>query len=157
MPAQACGIEVATVVTATAPVLAVVASAARQSYPDECCGFLFGRWNSASAEITSARPVPNVREENRRRRFEITPVHFAEAEAYAEKHGLDLLGVYHSHPDHPAEPSQYDLERALPGFLYLIVSVRKGEVGGGRWWELKPDRTAFLEAAQRRPTAQERE
>jgi proteasome lid subunit RPN8/RPN11 len=157
MPARASGIEVATVVTVAAPVLGVVASAARQSYPDECCGFLFGRWNGDSAEIASAQPVRNVREENRRRRFEITPADFAEAEAYAEDHALDLLGVYHSHPDHPAEPSRYDLERALPGFLYFIVSVRRGEVADGRWWELKPDRTDFLEATQLRRSAQDTE
>jgi len=150
MPARVSGIDMATIVTVAAPVLGVIASAARQSYPDECCGFLFGRWNGDSVDIASAQPVRNVRKENRRRRFEITPKDFAEAETYAENHGLDFLGVYHSHPDHPAEPSQFDLERALPGFLYFIVSVRKGEVGDGRWWELKPDRTAFLEVTQRR-------
>jgi proteasome lid subunit RPN8/RPN11 len=157
MRAQASGIEMTTIVTVPALVHDLIASDARQGYPDECCGFLLGRWNGDSAEVASARPVRNVREENRRRRFEITPRDFAQAETHAENHGLDLLGVYHSHPDHPAEPSQYDLERALPGFLYLIVSVRKGKVGDSRWWELRPDRSAFVEATQRRIGAQETE
>jgi proteasome lid subunit RPN8/RPN11 len=59
--------------------------------------------------------------------------------------GLMLLGFYHSHPDHPAEPSQFDLDHAWPNLSYLIVSVRQGQPKEARSWRLKPDRSAFEE------------
>ena len=65
------------------------------------------------------------------------------AELEAGRRGLDVLGFYHSHPDHPAEPSEYDREHALPGYVYVIVAVDNGGAGEVKSWSLSPDRTAF--------------
>ena len=111
-----------------------------ESYPHECCGFLYGEDNDAERKVTKAEPVSNTREENRERRFEISPLEYIKAEEYADNNGLTLLGVYHSHPDHPAVPSEYDLKRAMPYFSYPIVSVKKGKLDIIRSWRLSDDR-----------------
>jgi proteasome lid subunit RPN8/RPN11 len=112
---------------------------AEAAYPNECCGFFFGN-DSEYREIVLAREVTNSKEGDKSRRFEITPADYREAESFALEKGLDLLGVYHSHPDHPAEPSAYDLEVALPYFSYIIVSVKEGEYEAIRSWQLNDDR-----------------
>ena len=118
---------------------------ARATYPEECCGFLFGKRNNGSSEVILTERVNNLKAENRQRRYLITPEQFMEAEGTADRTGYELIGVYHSHPDHPAIPSQFDLDHALPGFLYLITSVRRKTETDSRWWELLPDRGAFQE------------
>ena len=82
--------------------------------------------------------------EERGRRFLMEPDAFMRAELLAEKQGWDVLGFYHSHPDHPAIPSEYDQEHALPLYAYIIVAVVGGVAGELTAWELKPDRSAFL-------------
>jgi proteasome lid subunit RPN8/RPN11 len=79
-----------------------------EAYPHECCGFMFGPEDDPR-EITMAKPAKNIREENRKRRFEIDASDYMAAEKFADENQLLLLGVYHSHPDHPAIPSEYDL------------------------------------------------
>jgi proteasome lid subunit RPN8/RPN11 len=106
-----------------------------QAYPDEGCGFLFGA-ESDVRRIDHIMQMDNTRDENRRRRFEISPGDYLRAERYALEHDTQLLGVYHSHPDHPARPSDYDLERAVPYFSYLIMSVTHGRGGELRSWQL---------------------
>src|SRR5688500_3320843 len=114
----------------------IVENDARQTYPHECCGFLYGKEENGQRTITHAEVVNNTREENRERRFEISPTDYMRAEDHAEKNDLTLLGVYHSHPDHPAIPSDYDLKRALPYFSYIIVSVKKGKIADFYSWRL---------------------
>lgn len=126
-------------------ILSDVSEHAASTYPEECCGFLYGVRLTDSVEIKNARPVENMKEENRTRRFLISPEEYMRAEKYADEIGMDLMGVYHSHPDHPAVPSDYDREMALPGFVYLIVSVQKGTFTDSRWWQISPDRSEFLE------------
>ena len=116
---------------------------ATSSYPHECCGFLYGK-DENKRVVTKAEPVNNTREENRERRFEISALDYMKAEEYADNNGLTLLGVYHSHPDHPAVPSEHDLKRALPYFSYPIVSVKKGKVAVIRSWRLS-DKGSFEE------------
>lgn len=111
---------------------------ALEAYPHECCGFLYGQ-EDGTREITEAVVVNNTREENRERRFEISPLDYMRAEEYADTHNLKLLGVYHSHPDHPAVPSEYDRIHALPYFSYIIVSVRKRKVAAVNSWRLNDD------------------
>lgn len=118
---------------------------ARATYPEECCGFLFGRRNNGVTDVILAERVNNLKAENRQRRYLITPERFMEAEESADRTGNELIGVYHSHPDHPAIPSQFDLDHALPEFLYLITSVSGKTETDSRWWELSPDRGAFKE------------
>ena len=92
-----------------------------------------------------ALPLDNVSEDERRRRFLISPDAYRRAEAEAEWSGRRLLGFYHSHPDHPAEPSAFDLEHAWPNLSYVIVSVRHGRIEHIRSWRLRGDRTRFDE------------
>jgi proteasome lid subunit RPN8/RPN11 len=89
-------------------------------------------------------PVGNSREyAEAYHRFEITPTDFLAAEKAAAEAGDAVIGIYHSHPDHPAEPSGYDLENALPYYSYLIVSVAGGKAGRLTSWRLKDDRSRF--------------
>lgn len=108
---------------------------ALETYPHECCGFLYGS-DDDKRIITKAIEVNNTREENRERRFEISAQDYLKAELYADDNNLTLLGVYHSHPDHPAVPSEYDLRHALPYFSYIIVSVKRGKAAQLNSWKL---------------------
>ena len=122
-----------------------------ETYPNECCGALIGRDGIAGV----AYALPNTTEEGPRRRFRVRPDDYRAAERRAAEQGAELLGFYHSHPDHPARPSQYDLDHAWPTFAYVIVSVageslahRSGEAakaGDTTVWFLKEDRSAFEE------------
>jgi len=87
--------------------------------------------------------LPNTTEEGPRRRFLIRPADYRSAEERANATGQELLGFYHSHPDHPARPSQYDLDHAWPVFMYVILSVMSGEPGDLTSWRLAADRSAF--------------
>lgn len=105
------------------------------AYPNEGCGFLFGS-DTMERSIEKAIEVDNSKQGDKRRRFEIKPIDYMNAEKYAEKNNLTLLGVYHSHPDHPARPSEHDLKQAVPFFSYIIVSVKNGEVADITSWQL---------------------
>ena len=113
----------------------------RQTYPHECCGAMLGR----AGVVVEACPLPNTTEEGPRRRFLVRPQDYRAAERRATELGLELLGFYHSHPDHPARPSQYDLDHAWPVFSYVIVSVREGLAAELTSWRLREDRAAFDE------------
>jgi len=109
---------------------------AEQSYPYESCGFLFGSEDGERRNISIAKEVLNTKEENKERRFEISAVDYMKAERFADENKLTLLGVYHSHPDHPAVPSEHDLKQALPFFSYVIVSVKKSKTDNILSWRL---------------------
>ena len=96
------------------------------AYPHEACGFLLGKQDGKNRTITHEIEVENRSTENRKRRFVIDPLDYLKAEKFAAREGLELLGVYHSHPDHPAIPSVYDLASAHPHFSYFITSVMEG-------------------------------
>ena len=113
------------------------------TYPNECCGALYGK----DGVVTATFALPNTTEEGPRRRFMVRPGDYRDAEKKASELGADLLGFYHSHPDHPARPSQYDLDHAWPFFSYIIVSVREGQPELMTSWLLKDDRSAFDEEA----------
>ena len=110
---------------------------AQRSYPEECCGFLFGiEDSSGNRTISEIMIVENIKTENRRIRFEIDPLDYMKAEKKAEELQLQLLSIYHTHPDHPAEPSEHDRVQAVPYFSYIIMSVSKTEVMNTRSWRL---------------------
>ena len=94
----------------------------KETYPHECCGFLVGR----SGEVLELARASNAREDSPRNRYLIPPVEFVRVQREADARGLDIVGFYHSHPDHPARPSAFDRENAWPGYAYLIVAVDKG-------------------------------
>ena len=95
---------------------------AGNAFPDECCGFLFGREEPDVRIITEILVVVNAKEGDKRRRFEISARDYLRAEKYALEQNLQLLGVYHSHPNHPAIPSEHDRVAAQPFFSYVIIS-----------------------------------
>mgnify|MGYP001176761288 CR=1 FL=1 len=109
------------------------------TYPNECCGALMGR----DGVVLETFALPNSTEEGPRRRFLVRPGDYREAERRASELGAELLGFYHSHPDHPARPSQYDLDHAWPFFSYVIVSVRDGVSEDMTSWRLREDRSVF--------------
>jgi proteasome lid subunit RPN8/RPN11 len=110
-----------------------------ETYPNECCGALIGR----DGVVSETLALPNMTDEGPRTRFRVTPKDYREAERRASEAGGELLGFYHSHPDHPARPSQYDLDHAWPFFSYVIVSVREGVSEDMTLWRLREDRSAF--------------
>lgn len=112
---------------------------AEADYPNECCGFFYGL-EGDNRQVRIAQKVDNVKEGDQTDRFQIDPMDYQKAEKYAITHDLDLLGVYHSHPDHPAEPSEHDREVALPWFSYIIISVEDGESVNVRSWRLNDER-----------------
>ncbi|MDX1619152.1 MAG: M67 family metallopeptidase [Balneolaceae bacterium] len=114
---------------------------AEQAYPDECCGFMYGSATGDQRSVVRAGKVRNAKEGDRSDRFEIDPEDYRKAESYAAESELDLIGVYHSHPDHPAEPSEHDRKVAMPWFSYVIVSVRKGRAADIRSWQLNENRS----------------
>jgi len=124
-----------------AAVDAAIRAHGRETFPHECCGALVGR----EGVVHEAFALANTTEEGPRRRFLVRPDDYRVAEERARETGLDLLGFYHSHPDHPARPSQYDLDHAWPSFSYVIVSVMSGEDKELTSWRLNDDRAAFAE------------
>lgn len=127
--------------TITRQVDAAIRAHGQETYPHECCGALVGRDGQVSATV----PLPNTTEEGPRRRFLVRPSDYREAEKQAAALDGELLGFYHSHPDHPARPSQYDLDHAWPTFAYIIVSVAAAAAQDMTVWFLKEDRSSFDE------------
>lgn len=118
------------------------------TYPNECCGALIGSSVDGETRVLEARPLDNVTAEGPRRRFLVSAADYRTAERHAAAAGAELVGFYHSHPDHPAEPSQYDLDHAWPNFSYVIVAVAGGAPHALRSWRLRADRSGFEEETQ---------
>ena len=115
-----------------------------RDYPYECCGLLLGRYEADGKVVQETYPISNAREESaKRNRFLIEPQELMRGERYARDHDLEVVGFYHSHPDSPAVPSQYDLEHAWPTYSYIIVSTRADEATDLFSWEQEPDRSKF--------------
>jgi proteasome lid subunit RPN8/RPN11 len=122
-------------------VATVIRRHGEETFPHECCGALIGRGH----RVTNAVALPNTTEEGPRRRFLVRPSDYRTAETRASELGGELLGFYHSHPDHPARPSQFDLDHAWPNFAYVIVSVMSGTARDMTVWFLQEDRSRFDE------------
>ena len=118
---------------------------AEQKYPEECCGILLGKSEEGNHSILDCLEIDNSQDENRRRRFLITPAQYRFAEQVARDMKSELLGFYHSHPDHPAAPSVFDTDHGLPWFTYLIVGVHQGKATTLTAWQLNDSHTHFLE------------
>lgn len=134
--------------------VAVIYQDGEQAFPNECCGFLYGD-ESNGRFIKEAIPVTNSKTGDQSRRFEISPLDYMRAEKYAIANNTTLLGVYHSHPNHPAIASVHDLAKAMPYFSYVIISVMDGSVERIKSWKLKENIRAFYEEEVRIKTTQE--
>jgi len=124
---------------------AQIRAAALARYPDECCGILIGEIDDAGTKtVRRAEEISNAREDGEKyHRFLITPEEMLRALESARAARLEVVGFYHSHPDHPAIPSDFDREHALPFYSYVIVSVQKGKAAEITSWELSADRSIF--------------
>jgi proteasome lid subunit RPN8/RPN11 len=118
-----------------------------RDYPHECCGLLLGRFADNGTKVClEIYPISNAREEeSKRNRFLIRPDELMRGEKHAAARGLETVGFYHSHPDHPAIPSGYDLEHAWPIYSYVVVAVKSGRAEDLRSWEMQADRSRFDE------------
>jgi len=117
-----------------------------KTYPEECGGLLLGVMEEDVRVITETAPLDNVRRDSRHNRVALDPLAYSQAEREATKRGLGVWGYYHSHPNHPAVPSDYDLEHApFVEWSYIIVSVREGRSGDVRSWNVRDDRSQFDE------------
>ncbi|HSY59694.1 MAG TPA: M67 family metallopeptidase [Terriglobales bacterium] len=114
-----------------------------ETYPHECCGALLGRDGDDSREVQDLLPLANRRDDSPRNRFEVTSEDVRLAEKTARGKQLELIGWYHSHPDAPARPSEYDREHAWPWYSYIIVSVQKREPKDTTSWRLRDDRESY--------------
>ena len=115
-----------------------------RDYPYECCGLLLGRYREEGKVVSETHPISNAREESaKRNRFLIEPRELMQGERYARDNDLEVVGFYHSHPDSPAVPSQYDLDHAWPTYSYIIVSTTAEKASDLFSWEQEADRSRF--------------
>ncbi|MFW9854954.1 MAG: Mov34/MPN/PAD-1 family protein [Candidatus Thorarchaeota archaeon] len=121
-----------------------IQSHALSEFPYECCGVLIGT-STPSPRVTEARKVPNTNRTLKTRRYNIDPLSYRKIEEETEESGIEILGVYHSHPNHPATPSEFDLTNAFPNFSYIIQSIDNGKVGAITSWRLDPSRGNFYQ------------
>lgn len=108
-------------------------------YPDEACGVLIGVPRDGHVEVRALRETRNLRADRPDDRYEVDPAALVRAEDAARAAGFEVVGIWHSHPDHPAEPSATDRTGAQPGWSYVIVSVRGGAAAEVRSFRLAPD------------------
>ncbi len=126
-------------------VLAQIHAHGEEAYPEEGAGFMLGA-DAGQRTVVTLLPLSNAREAGARNtRYLFTPADYVKAEMEAERLGLTVVGVFHSHPDHPNRPSEFDREWAQPYFSYVITSVRSGKALESRSWRLVEDRSDFEE------------
>jgi proteasome lid subunit RPN8/RPN11 len=126
--------------------LAQIGQHGQQAYPEEGAGLMLGRFDGEARLVTRLLPLENrFQPESRGRRYLITPRDLLHAEDEAERLGLEIVGVFHSHPDHPARASEFDTQWALPVYSYLITQVQAGQAIESTSWRLREDRARMEE------------
>ena len=116
------------------------------AYPEEGAGFLLGHTDAARRVVTAILALPNAGvDAARHNRYQLTPKDMLHAEDEAERRGLEIVGVFHSHPDCPNTPSEFDREWAMPWLSYMITRVEAGHATNSRSWRLTDDRAKFDE------------
>jgi len=125
--------------------VAAIRTHGEADYPHEACGLMGGSMQGERTIVRQLVPLPNRRSDSARDRYEIDPGAFLRAQKALDGDGLEIVGIYHSHPDHPAKPSEFDREHAWPRWSYVIVAVAAGRSGDMKSWRLSDDRTAFAE------------
>jgi len=125
--------------------LDIIRQHAQSTYPEEGGGLLLGRFEDSRAVVSEIRVLPNTWDVDaeRRRRYLIPGDVMLREQRAADARDLDVVGYFHSHPDHPAAPSEFDREHALPNWSYVVVSVQQGRAGDVLAWRLREDRSAF--------------
>ncbi len=119
-----------------------------ETFPHECCGFMLGEAKGENRRVAELLRADNVREEEaKHNRFLISPEDYLKGEKTARAEGLDVIGFYHSHPNAPAKPSQYDLDHGWPWYSYVIVSILDNVSDAMTSWIMADDRSRFDEEA----------
>ncbi len=135
-----------TIIEITADILRQIHAHGEFAYPEEGAGLLLGAADIDRKRVSVVMGLSNAREQAaRHNRYLITPQDMLRGEQEALRLGLDVLGVFHSHPDHPNRPSDFDREWAMPWYSYVITSVQAGQAVESRSWRLEEDRSAFIE------------
>jgi proteasome lid subunit RPN8/RPN11 len=129
--------------------LQTIRTHAERTYPEECCGIIFGYLDSEGKTTVEVMPTENVWNteaatefsgehtgESKKRQYAIAPKVMLQAQKQARDRSLNIIGIFHSHPDHPAIPSESDRLYAWQGYSYIIVSVQNGQAGELRSWSL---------------------
>ena len=130
----------------TVDVLKRIHAHGEKVYPEEGAGLLLGEAPGENKRVVSILTFSNSREDDaRHNRYLLTPQDMLHGEQEAMRLGLEVVGVFHSHPDHPNRPSEFDREWALPWFSYVITSVQAGRAVESRAWRLLEDRSSFNE------------
>jgi proteasome lid subunit RPN8/RPN11 len=130
----------------TAEILEQIHRHGEESYPEEGAGLMLGKDDGKTRSVELLLPLDNAREDAaRHNRYLITAEDMLAGESEAERLGLSILGIFHSHPDHPSQPSDFDREHALPWYSYLITSIQAGKVSNSTCWRLMDDRLGFVE------------
>jgi proteasome lid subunit RPN8/RPN11 len=137
-------------ITLPADFLQEIQAHGERTYPEECCGILLGKRAPGTApetvRVVRLVAADNEREqENRHNRYLIPPKLILQAERSARQEGLEIVGYYHSHPDHPPRPSEFDREHAWPDTSYIITAVHAGKAVATHSWRLTDDRATFIE------------
>lgn len=125
--------------------LAAIRRHGESDYPAEACGLMGGATRVDGASVARLVPLVNTRTDSAHNRYLIDPAEFLAAQKQLDQAGLDVVGIYHSHPDHPAIPSAFDREHAWPRWSYVIVAVVGGRAADVKSWRLADDRSAFNE------------
>lgn len=141
----------------TAEHLELIKRHGERTYPEEGCGVLIGRASGSVKTVEEVHPTENARLDSRHNRYLISPDDILRLERQARGHRREVIGFFHSHPDHEAIPSNYDRDHAWPWYSYVIVSVALGKAGDVRSWVLRDDRSRFeseeIEVAQAQASA----
>lgn len=115
---------------------------ARSTYPNECCGAMLGSLNDGQKRVVAAMPLENTAAGSQRERYELRPEDLLQADREARSRKLDVIGIYHSHPDCGAYFSETDLKNSCPWYSFVVLSIQKGEFDHANSWLPNPDQTA---------------
>lgn len=118
-------------------VLNSILQEAKKAYPNECCGLLIGKNENGKKNVIRITPITNINKTRMQDRYEMDPRELEAADNVARQKSIDIIGIYHSHPDHPPRPSAFDQERAWPVYSYMIVAVEKGVKFEAQSWVLE--------------------
>lgn len=125
--------------------LETIKAFAKKAYPNECCGLLAGRDTDGKKEVTEVHALTNLNTERSNDRYEVDPAEYMKIDRETSKRGLNIVGIYHSHPDHPSRPSEFDAGRAWEGYSYLIVAVANGQEFEIKSWVFSDSTKTFSE------------
>ena len=126
------------------PLIEQIHAHMEETYPHEACGLIIGTMGNERV-VEAFRPCTNLNKERAADRYELDPKDMLLAQREFENGPWDIIGIYHSHPDHPSRPSQFDTDHAWPGYSYIIGSVQNGSIARLQSWELNETERAFHE------------